>query len=182
MASSNTNDGFQRRKLLLDPLVEILLQRKISNPKHRLLNADIKILLDKYSDCYPWITKGMPAGRLKRRYKKYISTLSQTGANTTVPTTNSTSIAHRHNNNNKDSSTTSITKDKNSSSRSIGGRPIGNTKAHSDNIQECIISANHEITVLYKEAILKSRAKGHKKLQKGLYQKIHDNVKITRKF
>jgi hypothetical protein len=119
----------------------------------------------------------MLAGRLKIGYKKYLSTLSQTDANTTVSTTNSTNIAHTHTNNNEDSNTTSIVNNTNSSSRNIGGRPIQKTQAHIDNMQECIISANHKITVLYKQAILKSRAKGHKKVQKGLYQKTHDSVK-----
>jgi hypothetical protein len=58
MPTSNTNDDFRKRKLLLDPLVEILLQKKVSHPNKRLLYGDIKAVLDKYSDSFPWITRG----------------------------------------------------------------------------------------------------------------------------
>jgi hypothetical protein len=61
MVTTNTND-FKSRKLLLDPIVELLLRKKISHPQGRLGHQEIKKVLDDYSECYPWITKGMLTG------------------------------------------------------------------------------------------------------------------------
>lgn len=66
----------------------------------------------------------------------------------------------------------------NTSSQKVGGRPTGKTQAYIDNIQECIISAQHEITEFYKEVIIDSKAKGEGRLPKGLYAKIHDSKKL----
>jgi hypothetical protein len=110
---------------------------------------------------------GMIVGRFKQRYKSYLLTVSSTDAITTVAST-TTNTTDTHTNDNVQLSTTLNSNNINILTRNGGGRPSGITQDHIDNMQECIISAKHEITQLYKEAIMKSKARGQKNTKRPL--------------
>jgi hypothetical protein len=64
--------------------------------------------------------------------------------------------------------------------RKNGGRPLGTDKDSLTHIQLCAYEAKSEILDLYKQAKDDSMKSGLKRVRKGTFQKIHDDVKKKR--
>jgi hypothetical protein len=51
--------------LLLNPVVQILLHKKLQHKHHRLANGSIRNVYNTYKQHFPWLTINMLKGQLK---------------------------------------------------------------------------------------------------------------------
>jgi hypothetical protein len=56
--------------LMLKPLIQLLYNKKTSTTPHKLPHNEIMNMYNSYKPHYPWLTKNMLKGRLKRMYNK----------------------------------------------------------------------------------------------------------------
>jgi hypothetical protein len=61
----------QTRDLMIYPVIQLLLQKKLKSPNHILPRNHLKSTYISYKTHFPWLTIGILKGRLKRLYKIY---------------------------------------------------------------------------------------------------------------
>jgi hypothetical protein len=128
------------RDLLLCPLVDLLVQKKIQDKNHRLPHNSIKKIHDDYSLCYPWLTMAMLKGRVKRAYKNHTKNLPENGTNT--------------DSSNKITETVTTDTD---NERNKGGRLLGTTYEAIEHIKRCENEAQSEIMDEFSKLLEQSR-------------------------
>jgi hypothetical protein len=190
---STTNK--KARDLMLKPLIELLYNKKTATTPHKLPHNEISNMFNSYKPFYPWLTKHMLKGRLIRMYNKLHPTNLPIDTPNTTETATSTVTDMQSNTTNKSTSTTpdsvstnpitTINKESPSPSTNLvnkkqAGRPVGTTSENTQLIRQCIISAEAEITYLYKQEVDKCNALGNNRVRVGTYKRIHDNIKKIR--
>jgi hypothetical protein len=173
-ATTVSKEDRKKRDLLLTPIVELLFQQKMSDPDHKLPYDAISNVVKVYKRSYDWITKDMLKSRLRRKYAKHKASLNniqnETASITTAPVDTLAST-----NTSTPCSTSTATND-----RKRGGRPIGSDHDSLLHLEKCEYEAKAEIVDLYQQAKQLSKAKGLKRVSKGTFQSIHDDVKKLR--
>jgi hypothetical protein len=160
---------------------------------HKLNKGALIETVNSYKPILDWLTVDTLKQQLTRRYDKHKKTVSKKrGDESTVRTDVSELTEDSFPPISITTATATITSSESSSivpippppgaspsdtSRNKGGRPKGSTTENAIHVKKCIAAAKNEITIAYHQHMTAMKANGKKSVQKGAFQKIHNEIK-----